>query len=100
MVLFGFAVAVPAALAEWRLIGESKADASDRGDVSRGTGIVFQFLPEPRDVDVESLRRAKPMRVPDLIHDLLPPHYIAGVCHEHMQEVEFLGGQLDWIAIL
>jgi hypothetical protein len=40
------------------------------------------------------------MWIPDLVHDLLPPHHISGVCHEHMQKVKFPSGQLDWIPIL
>lgn len=51
-------------------------------------------------MDVEGLGWAKPMWIPDLVHDLFPAHHISRVCHEQMQEVGFPGGELDGVPVL
>ena len=40
------------------------------------------------------------MRVPDLVHDVLAADHVAGVCHEHVEQVELLGGKLYRLAVI
>jgi hypothetical protein len=88
-----------------RLLGffdraESEPDPADRDDVRRMRGVVLDLLAEPRDVDVEGLGGAEPMRVPDLVHDPLSTKDLAGVRHQQMQEIELAGREHDRIPVL
>ena len=44
---------------------------------------------------IEGLRRAEPMRVPDLVHDRLSTHDLAGVRHQQVEQIELLRRELD-----
>jgi hypothetical protein len=79
---------------------ESETDAADRRDVLGIRGVVLDLLEQPRDVDVERLRGAEPMRVPDLVHDAFATQDLARVRHEQVQDVELASGELDLLAIL
>jgi hypothetical protein len=88
-----------------RLLGffdraESEPDPADRGDVRRMRDVVLGLLAEPRDVDVQGLGGAEPMRVPDLVHDPLSTKDLAGVRHKQMQKVELAGREHDRIPVL
>src|ERR671914_2615555 len=78
---------------------EAEPYAANRRDVPRAGRFVLDLLPQPRDVDVEGLRRAEPVRIPDLVHDLLASDDLSGAGHQQLQEVELLGGELDRLAV-
>src|SRR5215831_15598326 len=76
---------------------EPEPDAAHGGDVARAVRVVAQLPAEPRDVHVERLGRAPPLAVPDLPHDLFPRDHLPGVVHQHTQQVELLGGELELV---
>src|SRR5262249_43239728 len=74
---------------------EPEPDPAHGGDVARAVRVVAELAAEPGDVHVEGLGRAPPLAVPDLPHDLLPGDHLPGVVHQHAQQVELLGGELE-----
>src|SRR5215475_766042 len=74
---------------------EPEPDPAHGGDVARAVRVVAELAAEPGDVHVEGLGRAPPLAVPDLPHDLLPGDHLPGVVHQHTQQVELLGGELE-----
>src|SRR5215468_8003086 len=74
---------------------EPEPDPAHGGDVARAVRVVAELAAEPGDVHVEGLGRAPPFAVPDLPHDLLPGDHLPGVVHQHAQQVELLGGELE-----
>src|SRR4051794_10388149 len=75
--------------------GEHEADAAHRVDVARRGRVVAELLAQAADVDVECLRRAEPVDVPDLVDEPLPCDDGAGAAHEQREQVELLAGRLD-----
>src|SRR5215203_152293 len=76
---------------------EAEADSADRGDEPRVRRVVAELLAQPGDVHVEGLRRGPPGGVPDLAHQLIPRDDPARVPHQHPQQIELLGGQLEFL---
>src|SRR4051794_28308391 len=75
--------------------GEHEADAAHRVDVARRGRAAAELLAQAADVDVECLRRAEPVDVPDLVDEPLPCDDGAGAAHEQREQVELLAGRLD-----
>src|SRR3954454_12843327 len=75
--------------------GEHEADAAHRVDVARRGRVVAELLAQAADVDVECLRRAEPVDVPDLVDEPLAGDDRAGAAHEQREQVELLAGRLD-----
>src|SRR6266487_1615008 len=76
---------------------EPEPNAAHGGDVAGAVRVVAQLAAEPGDVHVERLGRAPPLAVPDLAHDLFPGDHLPGVVHQHTQQVELLGGELELV---
>jgi len=51
-------------------------------------------------MDIEGLGRPEPVRIPDLVHDLLPSDDLARIGHEKVKEVELTGRHVDGLALL
>jgi hypothetical protein len=51
-------------------------------------------------MDVEGLGRPEPMRIPDLVHDLLPADDLTRIGHEKVKEVELTRRHVDGPALL
>src|SRR4051794_19137842 len=75
--------------------GEHEADAAHRVDVARRGRVVAELLAQAADVDVQCLRRAEPVDVPDLVDEPLAGDDGAGAAHEQREQVELLAGRLD-----
>ena len=75
-----------------------KPEAADRRDVARVGRVVAELPAQDRDVHVEGLGRAVPGAVPDVAHQLLAGDDLAGVGHEHPEQLELLAGELDLLA--
>jgi hypothetical protein len=67
-------------------------------DVARRTGIVVELFAQAADVDVQGLRRAEPVRVPDLVDQALAGDDRAGVLDQEPQQVELLAAELQLLA--
>src|SRR3954465_14052599 len=80
--------------------GEHEADAAHRVDVARRGRVVAELLAQAADVDVERLRRAEPVDVPDLVDEPLAGDDRPCAAHEKREEVELLAGDLDRRAAL
>jgi hypothetical protein len=50
-------------------------------------------------VDVERLRGAEPVRIPDLVDEPLPRHDAARLAQEQLEELELLAGQIQILPI-
>ena len=50
-------------------------------------------------MDVERFRRAEPVRVPDLRHEVVALHQPAGALEEDAQELELLHRELDGLPV-
>src|SRR5579883_1407640 len=74
---------------------EPEADPPHGGDEPGFGGVVAELLTQPGDVHVERLGRGPPGSVPDFAHQLFPGYHAAGVAHQHAQQVELLGGQVQ-----
>src|SRR3954454_8069769 len=74
---------------------EAEADATDGDDALRVARVVADLAAQPRDVHVERLRRAEPVLVPDLGHDVLAPDGMSGAAHQQGEEVELLRAELE-----
>src|ERR671931_354682 len=57
--------------------------------------VVAELPAEARDVDVERLGRAEPVRVPDLVDEALARDDRAGLAHEEVEELELLAGEVE-----
>src|SRR6185503_13032083 len=78
--------------------GEPEAHAADGVDEAGVLRVVAELAAEARDVDVERLRRAEPVGVPDLVDEALARDDRAGVAHEEGEELELLAGEVDLLA--
>src|SRR6185295_5610940 len=78
--------------------GEPEADAADGVDEAGILRVVAELAAEARDVDVERLRRAEPVRVPDLVDKPLARDDGAGLGHQHVEQLEFLARQIQLLA--
>src|SRR5215469_13670151 len=74
---------------------EAEPHPAHRGDVARVLGVVAQLAAEPGDVHVEGLGGSPPLAVPHLAHDLLPGHHLSCLVHQHGEQVELLGGEVE-----
>ncbi len=74
---------------------EPVTDAADRRD-PRG---ITELLAQGRDVDVERLRRAPPVLVPDLLDELVATNHNPGVVGEPGEQIELLGRERDLVAV-
>src|SRR5579859_221705 len=74
---------------------EPESDASHRGDEVRSVRVVAELAPQPGHVHVERLGRSPPLAVPDLPHDLISGHDLAGLGDQQVQQVELLGGEIE-----
>src|SRR5215210_2120404 len=79
--------------------GEPEPDTADGMDVARRGRIVAEVRPQRADVHVEGLRRAEPIRVPDLVDQALSGDDGAGVLHQETKEVELLAAELQLPAV-
>src|SRR5690606_2659327 len=59
-------------------------------------GVVSEFAAQPGDVHVQCLGRSPPVGVPHAPHELLPGDHLARVADEDPQQVELLGGELQF----
>src|SRR5260370_27011608 len=73
---------------------EAEPDTAHGGDVARALGVVTELAAQPRDVHVEGLGGPPPFAVPHLAHDLFPGDHLAGLVHQHRQQVELLGSEV------
>src|SRR6266849_6778520 len=75
---------------------KAESDAPDRGDVPGAVRVVAELAAQPGDVHIERLGGRPPLRVPDLAHDLLAGDHLARVAQQDPEQVEFLGGQVEF----
>src|SRR3954447_14154926 len=67
-------------------------------DEAGGLRGVAELAAEAGDVDVERLRRAEPVGVPDLVDEPLARDDAAGLAHEEGEELELLAGEVELVA--
>src|SRR5947209_13354908 len=74
---------------------ELVADASHGDDVCRRGGIIFNLLPQPADVHVDSARAAVVVVSPDMLEEEVAGKHPVGVADQEPQQLEFLRLQVD-----
>ena len=73
---------------------EAIADATYDDDAIR----IPDLAPQRRDVDVERLRRAPPVLVPDFGDDVVAPNHHAGILGELREEIELFRREGDLVS--
>src|SRR5215218_8797469 len=73
--------------------------AAYRVHVARVSRIVAELAADAADVHVEGLRRAEPVRVPDLVDQALARHDRAGVANQQVHQLELLAAQLEYVSV-
>src|SRR5690606_28665105 len=79
---------------------EPEAHAPDGGDVAGVVGVVAELAPQPRHVHVEGLGRAGGVRAPHLAHEGVARNDGTGLPHQHPEQLELLGGEVELAAAL
>ena len=87
------------AVAVTELCGELIAEAADGVDPLRVFGVVFEFLAEPGDVDVDGPGAGGYVVFPDALEELFAADGGAAVLDEVAEELEFAGGERDEVAV-
>src|SRR3954447_4108616 len=67
-------------------------------DEAGGLRGVAELAAEARDVDVERLRRAEPVGVPDLVDEPLARDDAAGLADQQQEQLELLAGEVHFLA--
>ena len=78
--------------------GEAEADAAHGVDVAR-LRVVAELLAQRAHVDVERLRRAEPVHVPDLVDQPLARDDRPRLPHQQREQVELLARELERLAV-
>src|SRR5262245_49458388 len=81
------------------LVFEAEPHASHRRDQLRVRGVVVQLPAERRDVHIEGAGRAVVVLVPDLVHEALAGHDVAGVGDQQREDAELLRRELDLLVV-
>src|SRR4051794_9458837 len=57
--------------------------------------LVFEFLSQPRDVDINGPRRDLALILPDFLQQLFPGYNYASLLNKISEKLEFLTGETD-----
>src|SRR5437868_10047238 len=74
------------------------ADLPDRMD-ELGETFAFYLAAQPTDMRLNNARARIELKIPDLLEQHLASHNLPRIAHQAFQELEFLGANLNWLAI-